>query len=161
MQDENGHFVGLLLVFRDVSQAKELEQAREELTRMMVHDLRGPLTAVMTSLGLIRKTSSEDKLIEKATSTSTRAVKKLLNMVNDLLDLSRMSEGEIAVDPVIISVDSMIRSVMQELAPVAEEVAPVEEAEEEAEAAAEGEEKKEEEKGEEKADAEGAQESKE
>jgi K+-sensing histidine kinase KdpD len=121
---ENGEqFIGLLLVFRDVTQEKELEQAREELTRMMVHDLRGPLTAVMTSLGLIaRKTDNQDNIITRAADTSTRAVRKLLNMVNDLLDLSRMSEGEISIDPAPTAVGALLKNATAELSPLAQEL---------------------------------------
>ena len=46
--------LGLMLVFYDRTDQRELERSRQELSNMIVHDLRSPLTAVMTSLRLLQ-----------------------------------------------------------------------------------------------------------
>ena len=123
VRDEEGIFLGLLLIFRDVTKQKELEQAREDLTGMIVHDLRSPLQAVMGSMRLIGEAAPADNpIIEQATNVSTRAVKKLLNLVNNLLDLSRLERGEFALDPSVESVKAILDDAVQELMPLAQEM---------------------------------------
>ena len=61
VRDEEGRAIGLLLVFVDVTEERELTQAREDLSNMIVHDLRGPLTAVTTSLKLLNEFVSPEE----------------------------------------------------------------------------------------------------
>ncbi len=123
VRDERGSFIGLLLLFRDVTEQKELEEARQNLTSMIVHELRSPLQAVMGSMRLIHKmTPEEDPVIEQATEVSQRAVKKLLNLVNNLLDLSRMEQGEMVLDADVEEVTDIVKDVTEEIMPLAKEM---------------------------------------
>jgi two-component system, NtrC family, sensor histidine kinase KinB len=126
VHDEEETFLGLLLIFRDVTKQKELEQTREDLTNMIVHDLRSPLQAVMGSMRLINDTvvrkQETDPIIEQATSVSGRAVKKLLNLVNNLLDLSRLDRGEIVLDPSMQPIKPILEDAAAELLPLAQEM---------------------------------------
>jgi signal transduction histidine kinase len=123
VRDERGSFIGLLLIFRDVTDQKELEETRQTLTSMIVHDLRSPLQAVMGSMRLIAEVSPEgDPVIDQATEVSKRAVKKLLNLVNNLLDLSRMEQGEFVLDPGIEQVRPILADVVEEVLPLAREM---------------------------------------
>jgi signal transduction histidine kinase len=126
VHDEEDTFLGLLLIFRDVTKQKELEQTREDLTNMIVHDLRSPLQAVMGSMRLINDTvgrrTEKDPVIEQATSVSGRAVKKLLNLVNNLLDLSRLDRGEIVLDPSMQPIKPILEDAASELLPLAQEM---------------------------------------
>ncbi len=126
VRDEEGKFIGLLLIFRDVTEQKELEETRQNLTSMIVHELRSPLQAVMGSMRLIGETASANNpLVEQATSVSQRAVKKLLNLVNNLLDLSRMERGEFVLDPTVEDVGAILRDAVEELMPLAREIGAV------------------------------------
>ncbi len=124
--DDNGQFIGLLLIFRDVTEQKELEEARQNLTSMIVHELRSPLQAVMGSMRLIAEvTGNEEPIVEQATDVSRRAVKKLLNLVNNLLDLSRMEQGEFVLDPSFETLRPILDDAVQELMPLAQEMSTV------------------------------------
>lgn len=121
--DSQGEFMGLLLRFRDITEQKELEQAREDLTSMMIHDLRGPLTAVMTSMALIGKAAPDNHIAQQAASNSLRATKKVLNMVNDLLDVSRLSVGQtLSIDRTINNVRALLEDAVAEMKPVADQI---------------------------------------
>jgi signal transduction histidine kinase len=123
VRDDQGNFIGLLLLFRDVTEQKELEEARESLTSMIVHDLRSPLQAVMGGMRVISdRVEQKDPVVEQATEVSGRAIKKLLNLVNNLLDLSRLESGEIMVDKNITSVCALLEDAAQELMPLAREM---------------------------------------
>lgn len=120
--DEAGAFIGLLLMFRDVTEQRELEAAREDLTRMIVHELRAPLQAVMGSIRLIEKAFPEgDPIVDQATEAGERAIKKLLNLVNNLLDLSRMEQGDFVLEPAPARIEDILEDALEELLPLAHE----------------------------------------
>lgn len=121
--DDEEQFIGLLLVFRDVTEQQELEQARKDLTGMIVHELRSPLQAVMGSMRLISQVAPEGSaVIHQATEVSRRAVKKLLNLINNLLDLSRLEQGEFVLDPVSERIEPLLHDAVEELMPLAAEM---------------------------------------
>jgi len=123
VREEQGNFIGLLLIFRDVTQQKELELARQNLTELIVHDLRAPLQAVMGGMRLIEQVVGHtDAVVTQALDVGGRAVKKLLTMVNDLLDLSRMERGEVRVDATIEGLRPIMEDAAEELRPLAQEV---------------------------------------
>ena len=51
--DPEAGIIGWLLVFRDVTEERELAQLRDDMTDMLIHDLRSPLTVLMSSMELM------------------------------------------------------------------------------------------------------------
>ncbi|MBT5705257.1 MAG: hybrid sensor histidine kinase/response regulator [Verrucomicrobia bacterium] len=85
---------------------KELEGMRDSLTHMIVHDMRSPLTSVNCFLEVI-KMKAEGVLDEKALGYLAKVdkqVSSVVNMVNDVLDVSRLEGGQM---PVEIEEDSL------------------------------------------------------
>ncbi|HEY0075573.1 MAG TPA: response regulator [Abditibacteriaceae bacterium] len=75
---------------------RKFEELRDSLTNMIVHDLRAPLTAIITGLEMIEflpgiSPDQRDELIAMA----HQGGKTLMGMINDLLDISKMEAGEI------------------------------------------------------------------
>jgi two-component system, NtrC family, sensor histidine kinase KinB len=126
VQGEEGSAIGLLLVFYDQTEARALAQAREDLARMIIHDLRSPLTAVTTSLKLMNEiipSESEFKsVVETTSSTGRRAIKKLLTRVDSLLDVAKMESGQLAIEVRPTELPLLIESARIELMPLATEV---------------------------------------
>lgn len=118
--------LGLMLVFYDRTEQRELERSREELTSMIVHDLRSPLTAVTTSLRLLHDIVPQDSsfkpAVQSTTEISRRAVKKILNRVNSLLDIAKMQSGGMPISQEPVTFDRLIESVVEELTPLAKEM---------------------------------------
>jgi signal transduction histidine kinase len=126
VRDETGRVIGLLMVFVDVTEERELAQAREDLGNMIVHDLRGPLTAVTTSLKLLGKIAPLDdpvgKAVKQTTESASRAVRKLLNLVDSLLDISKLESGAMALERATTALRPVCITVVDELAPLALEL---------------------------------------
>jgi signal transduction histidine kinase len=125
VQDEMGKTIGMLFVFRDVTEQKELEEARENLANMIVHDLRNPLTAVLASLALVSNAvvgDDETGVAGQAIEVSGRAVRKLLVMVNNLLDLGRLETGEFSPEQKPASLKGVIENAVGETLPLAMEM---------------------------------------
>lgn len=122
----DGDVTGILLVFSDVSRQHEEMQARENLSQMIVHDLRSPLTAVSTSLKLISEVKSEDRavntLLAQITDASQRALRKVLSLVDSILDIAKMEGGTMTLDRSPQSLRAIAESIREELYPIAQEL---------------------------------------
>jgi NtrC-family two-component system sensor histidine kinase KinB len=118
--------LGVLLVFYDQTEERELAQMRDDLGSMIVHDLRSPLTAVTTGIKLMRDIVPKDisaySLVESTTDTSQRAIRKLLSRVDSLLDISKMENGQIMLDIEPTSLKRMADNVINDLGPLAQDL---------------------------------------
>lgn len=126
VRDEHGETLGVLLVFYNKTEEQELAQSREEVSRMIVHDLRSPLTAVTTSLKLLREVVPADAeyfaTVEMTTDASRRAIKKLLSRVDSLLDVAKMESGQIKIEAEPTELADLAENVRRELLPLAQEL---------------------------------------
>ncbi len=124
--DEEEHPLGVLLVFYDETEGMKLSKTREEVSQMLIHDLRSPLTAVVTSLKLLTELTPKDSerysLIETTVDASRRAVRKLLARVNSLLDVARMENNFMSVDQKPTELATLVDNVCIELSPLAQEL---------------------------------------
>ncbi len=79
------------------SNLKVAEQSREDLTYMVVHDLRSPLSAIKSSLQILERTTI-DIINERQNRTLTRAIsatESMGTMISDMLNISKMENGQL------------------------------------------------------------------
>lgn len=97
VRDRTGEISDWLLVFRDITEEMALEQLREDMTNMLVHDLRSPLTVVMGGLALMRKASlkGDYKDFGRLLNMASKNSERILNMVNQLLDIGKLESGKL------------------------------------------------------------------
>lgn len=99
--DERGQPVGWLLVWRDITEERELEQVRQELSNMIVHDLRSPLTAILSSLTMIQDLLDEGEsdldLYGEIIRIGQNSGEHMLNLVQSLLDIARLEQGTLGL----------------------------------------------------------------
>lgn len=74
---------------------RQLEQMRNDLTHMIVHDMRTPLTNVLTGLETIEVAEYDPELTRELLPEAIRASEDLADMINNLLDISKMEAGEL------------------------------------------------------------------
>jgi signal transduction histidine kinase len=97
------------------------EQAREELTQMVVHDLKNPLTSIKGYHALLQLTQlmpDQRELVQGA----ERSAATMIRLVNDMLDLARLEEGRIELHRGATDVAALLHACRDELRPWSEEV---------------------------------------
>ena len=97
--DGIGKLVGVVVVLRDITAEKELEQRKQELVSIVSHELRTPLTSIAGALEIILA-SYAGGLTDKQRTYLTLAREscaKLHVMVNDLLDAARFETGKLGL----------------------------------------------------------------
>jgi len=83
-------------ILRDITERKNLDQLREDLTSMIYHDLRSPLSNVVSSLDVLEATlpMDEDEEIKSLFDIATRSTQRIQRLTKSLLDINRLESGQ-------------------------------------------------------------------
>jgi signal transduction histidine kinase len=85
--------VGTIVLFRDITQMREIEALRTNLLHMMVHDLRTPLSGIYTALKAALE-QGQDETSRQLLDLGSRSAEKMMRMVEDMVDIGRIEAGE-------------------------------------------------------------------
>ena len=119
-----GRTNGLLIMLRDVSEEIQAAEARKLVTETLVHDMRSPLSAVVSALDVLQDGLQEDtnrEILPQALAVARRGAGRVLSMVESLLDISRMQAGSIELNPKSINLQAMVDSVLVDFMPQAQD----------------------------------------
>jgi PAS domain S-box-containing protein len=108
-------------ILRDITERKELDRLREDLTAMIYHDLRSPLANIVSSLdvlyGLAPENDKETVLtILKIAENSTDRIQRL---VSSLLDVNRLESGQPVANLKVVKTIPLIQRAIADVEPVA------------------------------------------
>ncbi|MBD2757686.1 ATP-binding protein [Spirosoma validum] len=99
---EDGSEPRLLVVMHDISVRKQVEQVlkqadrrKDEFLAMLAHELRNPLAPIRNGLQLLAQTHQQDQLMGTMLPIMNRQMEHVMRLVDDLLDVSRISRGKI------------------------------------------------------------------
>jgi PAS domain S-box-containing protein len=83
-------------IMRDISERKKLDQLREDLTSMIFHDLRSPLSNVISSLDVIKASlpGADDPEIQSLFDIAIRSTIRIQRLTKSLLDINRLESGQ-------------------------------------------------------------------
>jgi PAS domain S-box-containing protein len=98
----DGTPLGMTGVIQDITRRKREEQAlrdadarKDEFLAILAHELRNPLAPLRTSLHLLRIAGSDKAITGQALDVMDRQIRQLVRLVDDLLDISRISTGKL------------------------------------------------------------------
>jgi len=96
---------------RDVTAQLEAERMKKEFTSTLSHELRTPLTSIIGSLQLINSgvMGDVDKEIGELTVVAERNSQRLLDLINDILDIEKIESGKVTLVPEVMRVDELVR----------------------------------------------------
>ncbi len=113
MLDEAGKLHGFVKIVHDMTERKRAEEAlreadrrKDEFLAMLAHELRNPLSTIHNAIQLARHSAQPERL-EWAKDVISHQVKHVARLIDDLLDVSRISRGKIqlrreSVDPAVV-----------------------------------------------------------
>lgn len=97
MLDEKGQAIGVSVIYRDISQRKEVEKRLSEFYSTISHELRSPLTSIRGALSLI-----DDKIIDMGSDECYEMIgvarsssERLVRLINDILDIKKIEAGKL------------------------------------------------------------------
>ena len=102
IHDDQGRVVGVVLVFRDATQRrleerqlKEADRRKNEFLAMLSHELRNPLAPLRNALYVLQSPGVDQTLRDRTLAMMMRQVQTLTRMIDDLLDVARVTSGKI------------------------------------------------------------------
>ena len=114
LHNAQGELVGFANVVHDTTQRREVERLKSEFISTVSHELRTPLTSIRGSLGLIEG-GVLGKLPEKVESMIRIAhhnSERLVRIINDILDIEKISSGKLQLQPRSVEVASLLREAL-------------------------------------------------
>ncbi len=100
--DEAGRLRGFAKVLRDITERKRTEEElaeanrrKDEFLAMLGHELRNPLAPILNTLHALRQDKAATPAQQQAVGMIDRQVRQLVRLVDDLLDVSRITRGKI------------------------------------------------------------------
>lgn len=111
--------VGAIIVFRDITKEKEIDKAKTEFVSLASHQLRTPLTTVSWYAEMILK-GDVGKIIpeqRKYLEEIYRGNQRMIELVNTLLDVSRIELGTFIIKPTLTDIIALAQSVADEQKP--------------------------------------------
>jgi PAS domain S-box-containing protein len=112
---------GAIAIFQDISDVVAAERTKNEFISMVSHELRTPLTSIKGFVTAILdgRVGSINKKQKRFLSISREQSNLLLNLINDMLDLTRLDSGEVDLSKVRVNVAQFLKNVAASIAPLA------------------------------------------
>jgi len=107
----DGKVISVIIQGNDITQALEVERMKKEFMSTLSHELRTPLTSIIGSLQLVNSGVLGDlpSDITDLTGIAERNGERLLDMINDILDIEKIESGKFTMVPEVVAVDSLVR----------------------------------------------------
>jgi PAS domain S-box-containing protein len=127
--DKSGAIVGVVMIFRDVTERrraeqvlKEADQRKDEFLATLAHELRNPLAPIRNALELIRIAGDDPQAVCQARGTMERQLAQMIRLVDDLLDVSRITRGTIELRKERVDVTSIVKNAVETSQPLFDQV---------------------------------------
>jgi signal transduction histidine kinase len=114
VRDKAGLVLGTVTVLRDATRDQELDRLKSEFLTVVSHELQTPLTAIKGALELVMDddTGQLSRVQRRFLETIDRNSARLVGLVGDLLDLSRLEAGRVELEPQPLDTPSLVRGAL-------------------------------------------------
>lgn len=108
-------------IMRDITERKELDGLRDDLTSMIYHDLRSPLANIVSSLDVIATMVPEQdrEMVLSILKIAENSTDRIQRLVNSLLDVNKLESGQPVMDQRAVDPLALIREAVEDVRPVA------------------------------------------
>lgn len=108
--------VGSVSVFFDITELRRLERIRKDFVANVSHELRTPLTTIKGCAATLADGALDDKVAAKRfVDMINNHADRLHHLVEDILDLSRMESGTLAVEPEVCLVQGLVQGALEQV----------------------------------------------
>jgi PAS domain S-box-containing protein len=107
-------------ILRDITERKELDALRDDMTAMIYHDLRSPLSNIVSSLEMMGNIlPKKDEAIQSMLTIASNSTARIQRLVNSLLDINRLESGQKIVDQKSVDPEALILEAIRDVEPAA------------------------------------------
>ncbi|HEY9422025.1 MAG TPA: ATP-binding protein [Thermoanaerobaculia bacterium] len=134
IRDGEGEILGAVLVFHDIAERRTLEQEiferaerlaeagrrKDEFLAMLAHELRNPLAPIRNALQILRAPEASPAVVERAREMMERQIHHMVRLVDDLLDVSRITRGKVQLQKETVDLAALAARAAESLRPLME-----------------------------------------
>lgn len=108
---------GAVVVFRDVTQRREIDRMKDEFVSVISHELRTPLTSIRGSLGLLAggAVGELSPQARRMTTIAMESSERLSRLISDVLEIERIAAGTTAINPADHDIRVLIEAAINEI----------------------------------------------
>jgi signal transduction histidine kinase/CheY-like chemotaxis protein len=103
---------------KDDEALRESSRRKDEFLATLGHELRNPLTPIRNGLHILRRPELSPDVLEQTRTMMERQTAHLTRLVDDLLDLSRITRGLIKLKPQVVELSELVLNVVETMNPV-------------------------------------------
>ena len=136
IKDSQGTITGAIKCFSDITgrsrlekeikeQARtlaDLDRRKDEFLAMLSHELRSPLAPISSAVQLLSLQKNENKIQQEARQIIERQVRQLKHLVDDLLEISRITSGRVVLRQERITVSAIVEWAVEAVQPLVKEL---------------------------------------
>ena len=124
---EDGSIMGLRGTVQDITERKQIEEAlreadarKDEFLATLAHELRNPLAPLRNGLAILRKADPASATSVRARELMDRQLTHMVRLVDDLLDVSRVSQGKVSLKKSLVSLRNVLDVALETSRPLIE-----------------------------------------
>jgi signal transduction histidine kinase len=125
IHDENGKVSGIFVEGSDVTVRKRIEdelraanRQKDEFLAMLAHELRNPLAPITTAAQLLQRGQMDAPGIARTSDIIARQAQHMTALVNDLLDVSRVTRGQVTMMKEALDVGALVQEAVEQVRPL-------------------------------------------
>jgi PAS domain S-box-containing protein len=127
IRDETGEIVGALVAQMDITDRMRAEEAlrqsdqkKDEFLAMLAHELRNPLAPISSASELLTMGRIDEVRVRQTSAIISRQVKHMTGLIDDLLDVARVTQGKVNLDKATLDVKDIIADAIEQVRPLVE-----------------------------------------
>ena len=105
---------------RSEAALQEMDRRKDEFLAILAHELRNPLAPLRNALGILRLKGS-DEALEQTRDIMERQLQQMVRLIDDLMDISRVTRGKIELRKERLDLGTMIQAALETSRPLIEE----------------------------------------
>ena len=99
------------------AEAERHSKMKDEFLAMLAHELRNPLAPITNAAQLLKMPAADENLRLKATNIISRQVRHMTELIDDLLDVSRVTRGLVKLEAETLELNAVLRSAVEQARP--------------------------------------------
>ena len=125
MLDEHGNIYEWIGAASDITHRKQAEEKlldsgrrKDEFLAMLAHELRNPLAPISSAAQLLQTTKLDEKRVQHSCQIISRQIRHMTSLIDDLLDVSRVSRGLVDLDKVPLNIRDIVANAVEQATPL-------------------------------------------
>jgi PAS domain S-box-containing protein len=118
---------GIAAFFRDITDRKhaeeklrEADRRKDEFLAMLAHELRNPLAPIAAAAELLGSGKPDEQRVHRSSAIIARQVRHMTSLVDDLLDVSRVTRGLVTLAKAPVTVHTIVDEAVEQVLPLAQ-----------------------------------------